>query len=103
MECSSNDDLCRCDEEWDSGQAMIFNSSAPTRTFPNEMLREIYEQPRAIQNTFSRHVRGEQIFTDALEGVSPALVAAEKIIIVASGSSRHAGLAGEVIIENLAG
>src|SRR5689334_6524930 len=103
MEYSFGDDGCGRDEEWDSRQAMISNSPAPMRTFPHDMLREIYEQPRAIQNTFSRHVRGEQIFVDALEHVYPTLVATEKITILASGSSRHACLAAEVIIESLAG
>jgi glutamine---fructose-6-phosphate transaminase (isomerizing) len=67
------------------------------------MLREIYEQPRAIRETVLRNTDGDLIFPRALEPLETALLAFKKIIIAASGSSRHAGLAGEIMIEDLAG
>jgi glutamine---fructose-6-phosphate transaminase (isomerizing) len=66
------------------------------------MMREIYEQPSAIRDTIARHVQRGEIFPGVLKNVAPALYAARKIIIAASGSSRHAGLAGEIMIEDLA-
>jgi glucosamine--fructose-6-phosphate aminotransferase (isomerizing) len=68
------------------------------------MLSEIYEQPSTIRETIVEHVRGEStIFPDELAGVASALLTFKKLIIAASGSSRHAGLAGEIMIEDLAG
>jgi glucosamine--fructose-6-phosphate aminotransferase (isomerizing) len=67
------------------------------------MLSEIYEQPRAIRETIRQNVDGETIFGTALQPIENALFAFKKIIIAASGSSRHAGLAGEIIMEDLAG
>lgn len=67
------------------------------------MLEEIYEQPQAMRDTVNNHVKGEVIFPTELKAVEEALASFKKIIIVASGSSRHAGLAGEIMIEDLAG
>jgi len=73
------------------------------RSFPHLMLKEIYEQPEALLATLEHHVHGSEIFGRALQPVQPALARLQKIIIAASGSSRHAGLAGEIMIEDLAG
>jgi glutamine---fructose-6-phosphate transaminase (isomerizing) len=72
-------------------------------SFPNAMLTEIYEQPRAIRETIRQNVGGDIIFGKALQPIENALFAFKKIIIAASGSSRHAGLAGEIMMEDLAG
>ena len=77
----------------------------PVRHFPFNMLREIYEQPDAIRETIERHVDAG---TDSIRLDRSPLSAAEwaglqSITIVASGSSRHAGLCGKLIIEELAG
>jgi len=67
------------------------------------MLEEIYEQPGAVRETIERAVVGGRIFSAALGGIEPALRNCEKLIIAASGSSRNAGLAGEIQIESLSG
>jgi glutamine---fructose-6-phosphate transaminase (isomerizing) len=77
--------------------------STPPRSFAHFMLREIYEQPHAIRETILQNVDGETIFPTALQSVESALFAFKKIIIAASGSSRNAGLAGEIMLEDLAG
>jgi glucosamine--fructose-6-phosphate aminotransferase (isomerizing) len=74
-----------------------------SRAFSNFMLREIYEQPRAIRETIQQNVQGDVIFPNALQPIEKALYDFKKIIIAASGSSRNAGLAGEIMIEDLAG
>ncbi|HUO34985.1 MAG TPA: isomerizing glutamine--fructose-6-phosphate transaminase [Candidatus Acidoferrum sp.] len=76
--------------------------SDPTK-FPHAMLQEIYEQPQAILETVRQNVDADVIFPNALQPIENALFAFKKIIIAASGSSRHAGLAGEIIMEDLAG
>jgi glutamine---fructose-6-phosphate transaminase (isomerizing) len=71
--------------------------------YPHAMLREIYEQPQAIAKTIERHLRDDIIFPGELQAIEGALLTFNKLIIAASGSSRHAGLAGEIMIEDLSG
>jgi glutamine---fructose-6-phosphate transaminase (isomerizing) len=71
--------------------------------FPHYMLKEIYEQPQAILATIQQHVAGDLIFPGELQAVENALQTFKKIIIAASGTSRHAGLAGEIMIEDMSG
>ncbi len=71
--------------------------------FPHFMLQEIYEQPQTTQETIRVHVKGNLIFPSSLAVIESALLNFKKIIIAASGSSRHAGLAGEIMIEDLSG
>jgi glutamine---fructose-6-phosphate transaminase (isomerizing) len=66
------------------------------------MLREIYEQPQTLRETIRRNVDGNNIFSAEVESIDSAFTGIRKIIIVASGSSRNAGLAGEIIMEDLA-
>ena len=72
-------------------------------TFAHAMRREIYEQPEAIARTIDKHLRNDIIFPGELQPIEGALLTFEKLIIAASGSSRHAGLAGEIMIEDLSG
>jgi glutamine---fructose-6-phosphate transaminase (isomerizing) len=67
------------------------------------MQREIYEQPQAIAKTVEKHLKSDIIFPGELQAIESALLTFEKLIIAASGSSRHAGLAGEIMIEDLSG
>jgi glutamine---fructose-6-phosphate transaminase (isomerizing) len=74
-----------------------------THSFSHAMQREIYEQPQAIAKTVEKHLKNDIIFPGELEPIESALLTFEKLIIAASGSSRHAGLAGEIMIEDLSG
>jgi glucosamine--fructose-6-phosphate aminotransferase (isomerizing) len=69
------------------------------RTFPHAMLRELYEQPAALAATLAHSVGG-QGFSPGLDNI---LRDRANLVIAASGSSRHAGLAGEIILEDFAG
>jgi glucosamine--fructose-6-phosphate aminotransferase (isomerizing) len=71
--------------------------------YSHAMLREIYEQPQAIAKTVAKHLKDDIIFPGELVPIESALLTFEKLIIAASGSSRHAGLAGEIMIEDLSG
>lgn len=81
----------------------IVPGSPSTPAFPHFMLREVYEQPRAIRETIDRNIEDDIIFPGALDSIESEILTFKKIIIVASGSSRHAGLAGEIMVEDLAG
>jgi glucosamine--fructose-6-phosphate aminotransferase (isomerizing) len=79
------------------------DSNAATDRFPHAMLREIYQQPQAIAKTIDLHLKDDILFPGELHAIESALLTFEKLIIAASGSSRHAGLAGEIMIEDLSG
>jgi glutamine---fructose-6-phosphate transaminase (isomerizing) len=72
--------------------------------FKHFMLKEIYEQPRAVRDTTLGRVSLDtgQIFLDEMQVSEPEFGAAKKINIVACGTSWHAGLAGKFMIESLA-
>ncbi len=72
--------------------------------FKHFMLKEIFEQPRAIKDTMLGRIGLEsgRVFLDEI-GISDAdLQKCEQVKIVACGTSWHAGLAGKFIIERLA-
>jgi glutamine---fructose-6-phosphate transaminase (isomerizing) len=79
------------------------NKSSTEQKFSHVMRREIYEQPVAIAKTVEKHLKNDIIFPGELQPIESALLTFEKLIIAASGSSRHAGLAGEIMIEDLSG
>jgi glutamine---fructose-6-phosphate transaminase (isomerizing) len=72
--------------------------------FKHFMLKEIYEQPRAVQETTLGRVSLDagQIFLDEMQISEAEFRALKKINIVACGTSWHAGLAGKFMIESLA-
>lgn len=74
-----------------------------TRTFPHAMLREIYEQPEALARTMARYAPKGVLDAEAFAAVAEALRGRQRVVIAASGSSRHAGLAGEIMLEDYAG
>jgi glucosamine--fructose-6-phosphate aminotransferase (isomerizing) len=69
--------------------------------FAHFMLKEIFEQPRAIHDTFRGRVLPDHsgIMLGGLHDVLETISQSEKIIIVACGTSWHAGLLGEYIFE----
>ncbi len=79
------------------------SSNTGSDHFSHAMRREIYEQPAAIAKTIDQHLKNDILFPGQLGPIESALLTFEKLIIAASGSSRHAGLAGEIMIEDLSG
>ena len=68
------------------------------------MLREIYEQPTTLAATLERYVDAEGFRAETCGPVLAWLKRVQnKIVIAASGSSRHAGLVAELLIEDLSG
>jgi glucosamine--fructose-6-phosphate aminotransferase (isomerizing) len=72
--------------------------------FPHYMIKEIFEQPQALRDTVSPRVS----LQDAVVKLEDVRIEAEdlralrRINIVASGTSRHAGMAGQYMIQELA-
>jgi glutamine---fructose-6-phosphate transaminase (isomerizing) len=71
--------------------------------FEHEMLREIFEQPKALADTIEHYAPNGKLATDVFQPVADALRSRSRLVIAASGSSRHAGLAAEIMLEDLAG
>ena len=67
------------------------------------MLKEIHEQPRAILDTLAGRILPESgdVFFETLPLPDERLRALKKVLIVACGTSWHAGLVGKFLIEGL--
>lgn len=72
-------------------------------TFDHEMLREIYEQPQAIAHTLELYLAGGVLNPEVARQLAAWSNPKGEILIAASGSSRHSGLAGEILLEDLCG
>ncbi|MGO9647426.1 Glutamine--fructose-6-phosphate aminotransferase (isomerizing) [Candidatus Sulfotelmatobacter sp. SbA7] len=72
--------------------------------FKHFMLKEIYEQPRAVRDTTLGRISQEtgHIFLDEMQVTEAEFKAAKKINIAACGTSWHAAQAGKFMIERLA-
>ena len=72
--------------------------------FKHFMLKEIYEQPRTVQETTLGRISQEtgRIFLEEMHVDEAEFRALKKINIAACGTSWHAGLAGKFMIETLA-
>ncbi len=99
LKTSSNEEQTRTVHELDIDIGEIDKGG-----YEHFMLKEIFEQPRSIQDTFRGRVRSENedIHLGGLYEVLPKLVKAKRIIIIACGTSWHAGLVGEYLFEDLA-
>ncbi len=71
--------------------------------YPHFMLKEIFEQPECLTNCMRGriNVEGTHVTLSALIDYRRQLLDAKRIVIVACGTSWHAGLIGKQIIESL--
>ncbi|MDI6782016.1 MAG: glutamine--fructose-6-phosphate transaminase (isomerizing) [bacterium] len=79
---------------WNAAQA----EKAGYRHF---MLKEIFEQPTAIEDTIRTRLGEDNIHLEEMELSSHQINEIEKVTIIACGTSWHAGLVGKFIIEEL--
>ncbi len=72
--------------------------------FDHFMLKEIYEQPRSIRDSFRGRLDTKKsiITLGGIIEYQQKLVNAKRIIIIACGTSWHAGLVGEYLFEDIA-
>ena len=66
------------------------------------MLKEMYEQPKAIADTLSPRIQDGKIEIEELGMTDEDIRAIKKINIVACGSAYHAGLTGKYVMEGMA-
>ncbi len=72
--------------------------------FAHFMLKEIFEQPKTIEDTFRGRLSMDHksIVLGGLLDIFPKLVKAKRIILIGCGTSWHAALVGEYLIETYA-
>lgn len=72
--------------------------------FEHFMLKEIFEQPKTIEETFRGRLIPDrsEIVLGGLLNVFPKIMEAERIIIIGCGTSWHAALIGEYLLEEYA-
>lgn len=80
--------------EWDA-------DAAEKGGYEHFMLKEMYEQPKTVQDTISPRIKDNDIVIDELGMTDDELRAIKRIHIVACGSAYHTGVTAKYIIEGL--
>lgn len=90
-------------ESVDRGQRSIDWSpvAAEKQGYRHFMLKEIHEQPQVVSDSLAGRLELEKADVN-LDGIVLDLDKIQRIVIVACGTSRHAGIAGKYMIEELA-
>ena len=72
--------------------------------YPHFMLKEIYEQPRSIYDSFRGRFNAEtgEIHMRSMEDYAERLKEIKRLILIGCGTSWHAGLVAEYLFEDLA-
>ena len=70
--------------------------------YPDFMLKEIHEQPKAVRDTISPRIHENEIDLGEIGMTDEEIKNLRKISIVACGSAYHTGAAGKYVIEELA-
>jgi glucosamine--fructose-6-phosphate aminotransferase (isomerizing) len=77
-------------------------NAAEKNGYEHFMLKEIYEQPKAVRDTISPRIKDGQIIIEELGMSDDDIRAIKKIHIVACGSAYHTGVTSKYIFEGLA-
>lgn len=80
--------------EWDV-------NAAEKGGYEHFMLKEMYEQPKAIMDTFSPRIKDGEIVIEELGMTDEEIRKIQKIMIVACGSASHVGHTSKYIFEDL--
>ena len=81
--------------EWDV-------NAAEKGGYEHFMLKEMYEQPKAITDTFSPRLKDGNIVIEELNMSDEEIRAIRKIMIVACGSAYHTGVTSKYVFEGMA-
>ncbi|PYG87333.1 glucosamine--fructose-6-phosphate aminotransferase (isomerizing) [Ruminiclostridium sufflavum DSM 19573] len=69
--------------------------------FEHFMMKEMYEEPKVIRDTFNPRVKNGELVLDNINITKEDIEKLQKIHIVACGTAYHAGVVGKYIIEKL--
>lgn len=81
--------------EWDA-------EAAEKAGFEHFMMKEIHEQPKAVQDTLNSVVKDGKIDFESIGITEDEIKAYEQIYIVACGSAWHVGMAAQYVLEDMA-
>ena len=76
-------------------------SNASKGEYKHYMLKEIYEQPEAIQQTISQALNGNALRADFLKAAEEDFSKIQQVQIIACGTSYHAGMIAKYWFEQL--
>lgn len=77
-------------------------SAAEKQGYDHFMMKEIFEQPKAISQTLSGRIKDGKVVFENFKLTKEKLKEINKIVIVACGSAYHAGIVGKYVIEDMA-
>ena len=77
-------------------------NAAEKNGYEHFMLKEIYEQPKAVRDTISPRIKDGEIVIEELGMTDEEIRAIKKIHIIACGSAYHTGVTNKYIFEGLA-
>ncbi|MBR6222813.1 MAG: glutamine--fructose-6-phosphate transaminase (isomerizing) [Lachnospiraceae bacterium] len=80
--------------EWDA-------VSAEKGGYEHFMLKEIYEQPKAVLDTISPRIKGDKIEIEELNMSSEDIKNIKRIYIIGCGSAYHVGVVGKYLFEDI--
>lgn len=81
--------------EWDI-------TAAEKGGYEHFMLKEIYEQPKAVADTLNPRMKDGKIFIEELNMTDDEIKAIKKIYIIACGSAYHTGVTAKYVFEGIA-
>ena len=85
-------------------ESTVSAESAERGEYRHYMLKEIYEQPRAVADTLQGRLAGNRVLPESFGNAAAEIFAGIKAVsIVACGTSYHAGLVARYWMESLAG
>ena len=79
------------------------SDSREGRVSDHAMLKEIFAQPDALRRTLELYTASGVLNADMADRLGRWSIPQGEVLIAASGSSRHSGLAGEILLEDLCG
>lgn len=77
-------------------------SAAEKAGYEHFMMKEIYEQPKAVADTLNPRIRDGKVVIEELGMTDEEIRAIHKIYIVACGSAYHTGVSAKYVFEGLA-
>ena len=85
-------------------ESTLSNDATDKGNYRHYMLKEIYEQPAAIQRTLTNRLQAGKVLDDAFGEQAAGLLAnVEHVQIIACGTSYHAGMTARYWFEGFAG
>ena len=82
--------------QWDA-------AAAEKGGYEHFMLKEIHEQPKAVQDTIGAYVKDGHVDLSETGLTDEKLASLKRIYIVACGSAYHVGMVGKYVIESMTG